>query len=101
MSLIKKIKNKFCDHDPRITVSIQEAEISEPGSEENRKVKLKIICVKCKKCDRLFKMLPKGIVYDPRHDPKEQDVPESAEELKIDETGKKELITALKKDGYW
>ena len=54
---------KKCKHDPDMFISVEEGELTEPGGEP-RKIKIRLLCVKCLKCDAILKIAPVGIAQD-------------------------------------
>jgi len=43
---------------------IKKGKLTEPGGEP-REIKIRMLCIKCLKCDAILKMAPAGIVHDP------------------------------------
>jgi hypothetical protein len=88
-----------CQHDPGIYVYIEDGELKEPSNVESRKIKIRMGYVKCENCDKIFKILPMGIVLDPVkgvHMKEDEPLERHAD---LDEEDKKELIKALAAEG--
>ena len=58
------LKKKLCQHDPEVSIVLEEGELCEPGGQP-RKVKIRIVYIKCLKCNRILRAVPKGVAHDP------------------------------------
>lgn len=96
--ILYKLFQPRCRHIPGIYSSIEEGNLTEPGSEP-RKVKIRMGYVKCGKCDKIFKLIPMGVAHDPVkgiHMKEDEPLKRHAD---LDEKGTKNLIEALVAEG--
>lgn len=84
-----------CKHDPDMFVKIEEGDLTGPGG-ESRKVQLRLLVVKCKKCDQILSLKPAGIADDPvkgvLRNPEEPDEVHA----ELTEAEKKQLLEEIK-----
>lgn len=65
IKLFEKLKIRFCRHKTiMIHGEAEEGDLKEPNGKP-RKVKIAMVRIYCKDCDRTFKMTPMGVVFDP------------------------------------
>lgn len=67
MNKIWQVFKRKCKHESTISEGIETGKLSEPG-EPSREVQIRLVRVKCKKCDKTLRIIPHGIVHDPKFD---------------------------------
>lgn len=66
---LKSVIKSKCENELEVTASIETGKLNEP-SEPEREVQIRIVYVKCRKCNQTLAVIPRGIVYDPKFDSK-------------------------------
>ncbi len=101
MTLLKILYKLFqprCQHIPGIYFAIEESELNEPGGKP-RKVKMRMGCVKCEKCNKVFKWIPMGVAHDPVKGIYMKENEPFKRHADLDKKGTKKLIEALAAEG--
>jgi hypothetical protein len=95
--ILLKIFQPECRHIPGY-VSIEEGELTEPSGKP-RKINIRIGCIKCEKCERVFKWFPMGVAHDPVKGFYMKENEPLEKHLDLNEEDEKELIEALNAEG--